>query len=812
VITRASERPARIPLSFAQRRLWFVTQVEGAGAAYNVPLVLRLTGALDRPALQTALGDVVARHESLRTLFPALDGEPFQRVLPPHAATPSVTWPEVGAAELPRRVEQACAHVFDLAQEPPVRAEVFSAGPGEHVLVLLIHHIACDGWSIGRLSRDLARAYAARRAGTHPAWDELPVQYADYALWQYDRLGSERDPGSIMARQSDFWRKTLQDLPEELALPYDRPRPAAASYRGDLADFAVDAALHGKLVGVARQAGVTTFMVVQAGLALLLTRLGAGTDVPLGVPISGHADAALADLVGFFVNTLVLRTDTSGDPSFLELLARVRKTDLSAFQHRDLPFERLVEISNPARSPARHPMFQIMLSFDSNAGARHEMEGLRVEEVRRHRHTAKFDLTFIVREQHGDDGSPAGLDGVLEFATDLFDAGTAGKIAQRFVRVLAVVAANPGIRLSQVQVLDEAERDQLLPVTASGKVDRAALPAPDLTRAASRPLRSAQEEVLCGMFADLLGTTGVGVDDDFFRLGGHSLLAFRVISRIRARFGVTLSLAQFMREPTAAGLAAAIAGGGNAADREFEALVALRPSGPRPPLFCVHPVTGLTRCYAALADYLTDRPVYGLQAPAIGRAGEPAAAPGRLADEYIAHIRRVQAAGPYHLLGWSLGGNIAHAIACALQDQGEEVALLALMDSHPFLGGDRAGEPPGEISPATMAELIGHEAGTAADLDLAFIELLAQTATMLRRAVRAAPIGRFNGPSLFFSATLDRADESAVAQAWAPYISGAIENHAIKIGHFDMAQAAPIAEIALILADVLGRDASPPGS
>jgi len=914
MINRASERPARVPLSFAQRRLWFMAQFEGAGAAYNVPLILRLTGALDRPALHAAIGDVVARHESLRTVFPAPDGEPFQRVLPRGAAIISMTWNEVGPGELEQRVQQACDYRFDLAEEIPVRAEAFCAGPGEHVLVLLIHHIACDGWSMGPLCEDLASAYAARRGGAPPAWDELAIQYADYTLWQYDRLGDEHDPGSVMARQSDFWRKALQDLPDELALPYDRPRPAQASYRGDLAGFAVAAPLHAELLALGRGAGVTTFMVLQAGLALLLTRLGAGTDIPLGVPVSGHADAALADLVGFFVNTLVLRTDTAGDPGFLELLARVRKTDLSAFQHMDLPFERLVEAVGPARSLARHPLFQVMFSFQSNVGALSEMAGLRVEEMRRNRRTAKFDLTFVVREQRGDAGAPAGLEGALEFATDLFDASTAGAIAQRFVRVLTAVAADPRRPLSRVPVIDDAERDQLLrgfsgaqtavpagilperfearaaaggePLTgpllagwrrdarvfvldghlglvpagvagelyvsgaglALGYLDRpgptgerfVACPfggrgdrmyrtgdrakwrgdgrleflgrAGDQVRvsgplagpaeAAQRKPAGETQRLLCGMFADVLGVQRVGVDDDFFRLGGHSLLAFRVISGIRAEFGVTLSLDAFLREPTAAALAAAIAPGGGGAGRGLEMLVTLRKDGQRPPLFCVHPVTGLARCYGALADHLTDRPVYGLQAAGIGRPGARGAGPARLADEYIGPIRRVQPTGPYHLLGWSLGGNIAHAIACALQDQGEEVALLALMDSHPFLGG----EPPGEISPSLMAELIGHETGTAADLDLAFIELLAQTATRLQRAVRAAPIARFTGRALFFSATLDRADESAMAQSWTPYIAGAIENHAIKIGHFEMAQTAPLTEIALTLADVLDRD------
>ena len=321
-----------IPLSFAQRRLWFIGQLLGRSAMYNVPLVLRLSGAVDRGALERALGDVVGRHESLRTVFPAPEGEPFQQVLPARDAVVSVTWTQVSAAELEGRVARAAGYAFDLSVEIPVRAEGFSVGPDEHVLVLLLHHIACDGWSLAPLGRDLAEAYAGRVAGAVPAWEGLPVQYADYTLWQRELLGGEDDPGGIAARQSAFWRRALAGLPGELALPYDRPRRVTDGQGGAVVRVAVDAGVHAGICALAGAVGVTSFMVVQAGLAALLTRLGAGPDIPLGTPVAGRMDEALDDLVGFFVNTLVLRTDTSGDPTFRELLARVRETDLSAFE------------------------------------------------------------------------------------------------------------------------------------------------------------------------------------------------------------------------------------------------------------------------------------------------------------------------------------------------------------------------------------------------------------------------------------------------------------------------------------------------
>ncbi|MGW4569528.1 condensation domain-containing protein, partial [Streptomyces sp. NPDC004561] len=345
----AAERPERVPLSFAQRRLWFLHRMEGSSATYNIPLALRLSGDLDEQALRGALADVVARHQSLRTVFSESDGVPFQRVLDPDEARPRVPLTAIGHERLPERLAQAARHPFDLASEPPLRAELFELARDEHVLLIVIHHIAGDGWSTGPLSRDLATAYTARCQGGKPEWAPLPVSYADYTLWQRDLLGDPRDENSVFARQLSYWTGQLAGLPERITLPTDRPRPQVASYRGGLLLVEVDPALHAGLAALARRSGASMFMVLQAALAALLGRLGAGTDIAVGSPIAGRTDEALDDLVGFFVNTLVLRTDLSGDPSFTELVGRVRESALEAFAHQDVPFEHLVEVVNPAR-------------------------------------------------------------------------------------------------------------------------------------------------------------------------------------------------------------------------------------------------------------------------------------------------------------------------------------------------------------------------------------------------------------------------------------------------------------------------------
>ncbi|WP_415822860.1 amino acid adenylation domain-containing protein, partial [Mycobacterium senriense] len=492
----AVERPAVVPLSFAQQRLWFIDQLQGPSPIYNMATALRLSGRLDADVLSAALADVVGRHESLRTLFAAPEGIPQQVVIPMERADfgwdviDATGWP---ATQLDEAIEAMASHAFDLTTEIPMRAMLFRLADDDHVLVAAVHHIAADGLSMAPLVADLGMAYGSRCAGQAPDWAPLPVQYVDYTLWQRAQFGDLADTESPIAAQLAYWEQALAGMPERLALPTDRPYPSVADYRG--ASVAVDwpAGLQQQIRRVAREHNATSFMVIQAALAVLLAKLSASSDVAVGFPIAGRGDPALDELVGFFVNTLVLRVDVAGDPSIADVLAQVRGRSLAAYEHQDVPFEVLVERLNPTRSLNHHPLVQVMLAWQNFAG---DPTGLalgdvQVSPVPMDTRTARVDLTFSLGERWSEAGELAGIGGTVEFRTDVFDTQSIETLIERFQRVLAALTADPSRRLSSVDVLDTDEHAHLdeignravLARTASTAASIPAVFAAEVTRA-----------------------------------------------------------------------------------------------------------------------------------------------------------------------------------------------------------------------------------------------------------------------------------------------------------------------------------------
>jgi amino acid adenylation domain-containing protein len=1337
-VVRRRDRPARIPLSYGQLRLWFLNRLGEPAATYNMPIGLRLTGVLDIGALQEAIRDVVDRHEALRTVFPEHGGVARQEILSTTEATPTLVLTRATAPAVNDMLRTVAGRGFDLATEPPMRAQLLVLGPDDHVLLLVLHHIAADGWSLGPLLRDLSQAYVARHAGRSPQWAPLRVQYADYTLWQREVLGDESDPASPIRRQLEFWRQELAGAPDQLALPTDRPRPAEASGRGGTLRFQLDASLHRRLVGLAQASQASVFMVLQAGLAALLTKLGAGADIPIGAPVAGRTDDALDDLVGFFVNTLVLRTDTSGDPTFRELLRRVRDRDLAAFSNQELPFELLVEALNPARSLARHPLFQVLLVLQNAPESRLDLPGVRAGTIPVAAGGARVDMTLYFDERSGPGGAPGGIDGLVEYSTDLFEPSSIAVLADRLRRVLIAVAADPDNRIGGIDVLDSSERRRILaewndtdravpdctltallsaqadrtpdatavvfegaaltyaelharanrlarllvdrgagpgrivaltvprsldlvvglvavlaagaaylpidadsprgriafmladadpvvvltsaalepalpagaprlvldspatadllrrhaatplrdadlrqprtpldpayviytsgstgrpkgvvvphrgivnrllwmqgeyplraddrvlqktpagfdvsvgeffaplivgatlvvakpeghrdpgylvevicrdritsihfvpsmlqafldepraaectglrrvlcsgealpaelrarfhailatplynlygpteasvevthwpcppapdavpvpigrpvwntrlyvldsllnpvpagvvgelylagaqlaqgylgrpcltaerfvanpygppgsrlyrtgdlarwradgavdyvgrvdgqvkirglrielgeieallgahpqvgqavvvarddgpdsktgskhgdkrlvgyvvpgnadaptprelrehllaglpeymvpsafvvldalPLTPSGKTDRKALPAPVLPARAlagrSGP-RSPAEEILCDLFAEVLGLDRVGIDDNFFDLGGHSLLAIRLTSRVRSVLGVELSIRSLFEASTVAGLAARL--GADAGRDALDVLLPLRspPTGNcRPPLFCVSPAAGVSWVYAGLLKHLgPDQPVYGLQSRGLIEPGSTPGSIAAMAAEYVDHMRTAQPAGPYHILGWSFGGVVAHAIATRLQQLGQDVGRLVLLDAYPTWGSRPIAAATEPAARAAVLESLGHDAGDSAGPPLthgAFVEALRRVRSplasldeaQLRALVRVfvSNVGLlggfapelFQGDLLFFVATRDERGDKPPVASWRPYVSGHIDTRQIACRHGAMAQPGPLAEIGPALATFLDQ-------
>ncbi|GCD93045.1 non-ribosomal peptide synthetase [Embleya hyalina] len=475
-LRRATPRPETVPLSFAQRRLWFLDKFEGGSSTYHSPFPLRLTGRLDAAALAEALRDVVTRHESLRTLFPEdAAGEPHQYVLA--AGEPTIDLPvvDVASRDLDEVLASAASRPVDLATQIPIHATLLRLAAEEHVLLLMIHHIAADGESLAPLARDLSAAYTARLRGEAPRRRELPVQYADYTLWQHELLGSHDDPDSLLTAQLDYWKGELAGLPQPLPLPTDRPRPLVASHRGDVVEFAIDPRTAAAVEELARGRGATASMVFQSALAVLLHALGSGDDIAIGSPIANRTDDNLADLIGFFVNTWVLRVRMVGNPGFPDLLDQVRGKSLDAYDHQDLPFERLVEVLNPERSTSYAPLVQVMLAWQNFTRENVVLPGLRVAFEPLRGRVAKFDLIFNLAESAGQ-----GIVGHLEYATDLFDRDTAERLADRFVRVVEQLVADPARRVGAVDVLEPGER---LRLSAWSRAGGPGGPVPDLTLA-----------------------------------------------------------------------------------------------------------------------------------------------------------------------------------------------------------------------------------------------------------------------------------------------------------------------------------------
>ncbi|HET7232832.1 MAG TPA: amino acid adenylation domain-containing protein, partial [Longimicrobium sp.] len=450
------ERTRPLPLSFAQERLWFLDRLEPGSASYNVPTPLRITGALDAAVLERALGEIIRRHEALRTVFAEVNGAPVQVVVPFAGFTLPVedlSWLDDGDREaaIQRRATEEAARPFGLATGPLFRAALLRIRADDHVLLLTIHHIVSDAWSLGVLFRELSALYAAFMEGADSPLADLPVQFADFAAWQRNALRGEALEGQLA-----WWQERLAGAPALLELPTDRPRPAVQTYHGAYEVIRMPGELLGQLQALGRGEGATLFMVLLGAWQILLSRYSGSDDIVVGTPIAGRARREVEEVIGFFLNTLAVRTELGGDPTFRDVLKRVREATLGAYEHQEIPFERLVEALQPERSLSHSPLFQVMFVLQEADRQRAGLPGMQVRGIATESGTAKFDLTLALAANEG------GLAGTLEYSTDLFDRATIQRMLAHLERLLRHIARAPETPVSQLELLGDGERRLML--------------------------------------------------------------------------------------------------------------------------------------------------------------------------------------------------------------------------------------------------------------------------------------------------------------------------------------------------------------
>ncbi|NER45546.1 MAG: hypothetical protein F6J92_02380 [Symploca sp. SIO1A3] len=445
-----------LPLSYAQQRLWFLDQLEPNSALYNIPIGLHLEGTLNQAALEQSLQEIIARHEALRTNFVTVNGQATQIIHEEITWTISVvdltdlstTEQQIAAQKLNK---QQATQPFDLEKEPLIRAILVRFSETEQWLLLCMHHIVSDGWSTGVLIQELTTLYNAYLQGQPSPLTPLTIQYADFAIWQREWL-----QGEVRQRQLNYWQNQLADIPELLSLPTDRPRPAVQTFVGAHQEFTLSAQLTSQLTQLSQKQGVTLFMTLLAAFDTLLYRYTGQSDIVVGSPIANRNQSELEGLIGFFVNTLVMRTDLSGNPTFSELLSRVREMAMDAYAHQDLPFEMLVEALQPERDLSYTPLFQVLFALQNTPVSVVELNGLTLSQVPPKSQTAKFDLTLAMENRVD------GLVGVWEYSTDLFDADTIKRMTGHLVTLLEAIVAHPQQPISQLPLLTDIEQQQLL--------------------------------------------------------------------------------------------------------------------------------------------------------------------------------------------------------------------------------------------------------------------------------------------------------------------------------------------------------------
>ena len=673
-------RNSVFPLSLAQRRLWFLDQLEPGNPVYNIPFGWRFHGNLDRSVLALSVREIVRRHEILRTTFDTDAGQPVQVV----AANSMIEMPLVDLSNVDSsereeeayRIATAEARAsFQLAIGPLLRLKLIRLSADDHVLVCVMHHIVCDGWSLGVFARDLSALYEQYSNGQPSSLVDLPIQYGDYAKWEREWV---RD--TLLVNQVEHWRQRLTGAPVCLSLPTDRPRPSEQTYDGANQVRLVPQELIGALTVVGRSQQATLFMVMLAVFKIVLHCCAMADDIVVGVPAASRGRVELEDLIGLFVNILPLRTNLFGDPHFNDFLCRVREAALDAFDHADLPFERLVEELNPPRTLSYNPIFQVMYSA-VKAAKSPKIGGVVATPYVFNSGTSLFDLSMEFTE----DTQNRSWIGI-QYSTSLFDARRIARMLDHYLLLLEAIAGSPDRRISELAALlnvDHKAASAGPPPFSHDERHRASCE-PQVSHHSDESVEpgNALEQILIRIWQRVLGVSKVGIRDDFFDLGGHSLLAAHLMSEVEKVVGRKIPLSTLFRSATIQSLAEVIRQG---LEWTSDPLLMEIQAGNREfPFFAVAEAGVDTLGYVLLARHMgAEQSFYKLQsnAPVYFIGPRTIDELRTLAREYIGAMQAIQPKGPYFVGGMCRGAHIAEQIVLELEAHGHEVGLLVIIDT-----------------------------------------------------------------------------------------------------------------------------------